>query len=453
MSNFISIPIPNSPVHSISIQPDGSVLIGGSFTQVRQEGVNYNKQSICRIIMDYTTESGVVDNSFNYSGSGIPGSKISQQVDTIISTNDRIFIGGNFASYNGKNVNCLARLYNGIGYFPLVKFMGKTYDKLFVGSNSYLTFGHGSSVFDGLGSSNPAYPGIFINAGDRSYQRVSTEITNNTLTIRYQGGVNTGLNMSNEPEIHWSVTFYIDSDNIDINVYTISSVDGFTAIKDSTSIIKSFVPVTSNRYRLSDGYAVKNEKVTMVKFESDADVSGYITSVSTSKTIAYGNAVGYFQNKANSTSNKLHTGETFLPGMMYLFKNTSNNIPVKATFLYNTLKYYFTINFNGSYGYGGDWYIYVSEMFVPVGFYVESITYDCNNLAGSGSLYTTIDAIGQITSVELSNFNNNVFSQSIYYGNLSIQKVNTSSNITMNLNGYYASGYVSVEIILKNISY
>ena len=74
--------------------------------------------------------------------------------------------------------------------FP-ISFNGTTYNEVFVGSNSYLTFGGGSSSYSGLGTSNPALPSVHICAGDWSYQtvqfRIDNSVTPNQLRIRYQG--------------------------------------------------------------------------------------------------------------------------------------------------------------------------------------------------------------------------------------------------------------------------
>ena len=403
-----------------------------------------------RISMNYDTQSGSIDRTFNRSGVGIPSSKPNPSVNTIIATSDKIIIGGNFVAFNGKNVNCLTRLYNGIGYFPLVKFMGETYDKLFVGSNSYLTFGHGSSVYGDVtsfGGGNPPYPGIFINAGDRSYQRVTAVISDDEFTIRYQGGVGTEWNMLNVPQVDWSVTFNKNGDDIYIDIFTIDGEAGpsfgFTAIKDATSVVRTFKPTVSRRYVLYGGYAVKNEKAALVKFEADTDISGLVTTVSTSKTITYDNAVVFFQNKANNT------GETFLPGMMYIFSpEFNNNYNFRGTFLNNTLKYYMTVNLDGSYGYGQG-VLNVPTMFAPRGFYIETITIDCNDLSGSGFLYTSVDLFGQINSVSLIDYNNNYFISLRDYP----LRINADTHIVLTLDNYYSSGTFTVEIVLKNISY
>lgn len=79
----------NQNVRTISLQPDGKILVGGSFTQ-------YNGQSQSRIARLHP--DGTLDTSFNI-GEGFNGFVI------IIASqsNGRILVGGNFTQYKGQN--------------------------------------------------------------------------------------------------------------------------------------------------------------------------------------------------------------------------------------------------------------------------------------------------------------------------------------------------------------
>lgn len=68
-----------------------------------------------------------------------------------------------------------------------VKMFGTSYNSVYVGSNSYITFGGGSSSFSGLSASNPAYNKIIFGGSDNSYQRVSYYSTSKYVRIRYEG--------------------------------------------------------------------------------------------------------------------------------------------------------------------------------------------------------------------------------------------------------------------------
>lgn len=51
-------------------------------------------------------------------------------------------------------------------------FNGEEYDDVFVGSNTYFTFGQGSDEYEDLSFDYPPIPGVHICADDHSYQRV-----------------------------------------------------------------------------------------------------------------------------------------------------------------------------------------------------------------------------------------------------------------------------------------
>lgn len=65
---------------------------------------------------------------------------------------------------------------------------GSGYTIVSLGSNTYLTFGNGSTAFSGLSASNPALPKFMFGAADNSYQRVSTFVSgSNYRRFRYEG--------------------------------------------------------------------------------------------------------------------------------------------------------------------------------------------------------------------------------------------------------------------------
>ena len=86
----------NSTVWDVALQPDGKILIGGSFTSYN--GVSRNR--FARINTD-----GSLDTAFNV------GSGADNTVYTISSQRgDKILIGGFFSNYNGMNASRLARI-------------------------------------------------------------------------------------------------------------------------------------------------------------------------------------------------------------------------------------------------------------------------------------------------------------------------------------------------------
>jgi len=86
----------NDYISTMALQPDGRIVIGGNFTSFN--GVN--RHHIARLNTD-----GSVDTNFN------PGLGANAIVWSLcVQTNGQIIIGGQFTSYNGTNVNEVARL-------------------------------------------------------------------------------------------------------------------------------------------------------------------------------------------------------------------------------------------------------------------------------------------------------------------------------------------------------
>jgi uncharacterized delta-60 repeat protein len=86
----------SSTIHTISIQSNGKIIIGGSFT-------SYNGTPIKRIAS--LNANGTFDGTFNL-GTGADG-RINI---TVIQSDGKIIIGGYFTSYNGTTRNRIARL-------------------------------------------------------------------------------------------------------------------------------------------------------------------------------------------------------------------------------------------------------------------------------------------------------------------------------------------------------
>jgi hypothetical protein len=65
------------------------------------------------------------------------------------------------------------------------------YTSFFIGSNTYITWGGGSSAYSGLSASNPALNKLHLGSADNSYQRVSRLQVSNYSRVRYEGTANT----------------------------------------------------------------------------------------------------------------------------------------------------------------------------------------------------------------------------------------------------------------------
>jgi hypothetical protein len=64
----------------------------------------------------------------------------------------------------------------------------RRYSTVYVGTNTYLTFSAGSTVYTGLGRGSPALPSIHLAGADNSGQRIGYATDGSTYTfIRYEG--------------------------------------------------------------------------------------------------------------------------------------------------------------------------------------------------------------------------------------------------------------------------
>ena len=88
---------PDGIVYAIAIQAGGKILIGGSFTHVGTTA----RSGIARLNND-----GTLDTDFHPVGIGPTG----QSVNSIALQEDKIYIAGNFSTYNGASRNGIARL-------------------------------------------------------------------------------------------------------------------------------------------------------------------------------------------------------------------------------------------------------------------------------------------------------------------------------------------------------
>lgn len=82
---------------------------------------------------------------------------------------------------------------------------GTDYTSCFIGSNGYITFGSGSSVYQNVSATTPALPKIMFNGGDRSYTRVyviaGSDGIGNYFRIRWEGAGSAANQISNLAEI------------------------------------------------------------------------------------------------------------------------------------------------------------------------------------------------------------------------------------------------------------
>jgi hypothetical protein len=91
---------------------------------------------------------------------------------------------------------------------PTFTINSTAYTTAYIGSNTYITFGSGSTNYSGLSSSNPALNKIHMGSADNSYQRVATISSGTDYTrIRYEGTASTGGSVGS-PNIVYEATFF-----------------------------------------------------------------------------------------------------------------------------------------------------------------------------------------------------------------------------------------------------
>jgi uncharacterized delta-60 repeat protein len=90
----------NDHVHSVTVQSDGKVLIGGSFTDFNGTPRN----SIARL-----NANGSLDLTFN-PGTGVVPNSYSMVNSLVVQSDGKVLIGGSFITVNGTNRNRMARL-------------------------------------------------------------------------------------------------------------------------------------------------------------------------------------------------------------------------------------------------------------------------------------------------------------------------------------------------------
>lgn len=85
---------------SITIQPDGKIIISGLFSVCN----SVRKQYITRLL-----SSGADDVSFSFGAGGITNGWAPEVFETVLQSDGKVIVGGNFGLYNGLSANNIAR--------------------------------------------------------------------------------------------------------------------------------------------------------------------------------------------------------------------------------------------------------------------------------------------------------------------------------------------------------
>ncbi len=92
----------NAPPTDLVVRPDGKVIVVGLFT-------SYNGATTTRIAL--LNADGTLNTQFNANaGAGIVGTLTASNVSVVVQSDNKVIIGGNITSYNGKTVSQLIRL-------------------------------------------------------------------------------------------------------------------------------------------------------------------------------------------------------------------------------------------------------------------------------------------------------------------------------------------------------
>jgi hypothetical protein len=147
-------------------------------------------------------------------------------------------------------------------------FNTSTYNGVYVGSNTYLTFGSGSSNYSGLSASNPAIPGVHMCAADNSYQKVFYKLdSTGVMRVRYEGN-NATSGTVGSPTIVYEAVFYSGQSYFDVHMGPNSRCGGDTTAPTVSSVTSS---------KANGSYTVGEVIPITVTFSENVTSTGNVT--------------------------------------------------------------------------------------------------------------------------------------------------------------------------------
>jgi uncharacterized repeat protein (TIGR01451 family)/uncharacterized delta-60 repeat protein len=189
---------PADSVRAIAIQPDGQIIIGGLFTNVGGNNLNY----LARL----NSTDGSVDTNFNV---GVGGDDV--VLALAVDSQNRILVGGEFSRFSGVTRNGITRLNPDGTVDPTINFGsaadGGYVDTIAIQNNDEIDLGGGFSTFEGITENNfvRLYGGAIYGEGSFVFNQAGYGVlqngTNAVITIQRLGGEGT----TNEPTV--SVVF------------------------------------------------------------------------------------------------------------------------------------------------------------------------------------------------------------------------------------------------------
>lgn len=130
-----------------------------------------------------------------------------------------------------------------IGFdFPFYNGVYRT--NIYIGSNSYITFGFGSSQYFDLSPQSPGR-GLLVTSGDRSYQQVffSQDVPGQKCRIRFEGGLGTSGAIG-APTLLWEATLFADG-TIQLATSSAYANDGLSVITDGSGYFTYYYLVSN----------------------------------------------------------------------------------------------------------------------------------------------------------------------------------------------------------------
>jgi hypothetical protein len=105
-----------------------------------------------------------------------------------------------------------------------ISFLGNTYSTIYVGTNHYVTFTSGSTIYSGLGPSTPNLPKIMWSCADNSVQRIYYGVEgtepNRTYRVRMEGTASTGGTVGSPNMVNEFVFYEATPSQIDLQLGT-----------------------------------------------------------------------------------------------------------------------------------------------------------------------------------------------------------------------------------------
>ena len=154
---------------------------------------------------------------------------------------------------------------------------GSGYTTAYMGSNTYLTFGGGSSVYSSLSASTPSLPKFMFGASDNSYQRLSTYVEGTDyVRIRYEGNGSTSGTVGS-PGIVLEITLFNPANYGGYNILELLTGNhnrtyGVSLVANSSTAYSSYSQNPNSSYVFVGSSNGESWSIYSNAFVNDSDV-------------------------------------------------------------------------------------------------------------------------------------------------------------------------------------